>query len=139
MVEDMSIAAIKRLLDDYMRLFSAGAFEAALAHYHLPFSWLVGPSFATAVTPEQFIAKMTAMRDGLVAQGFERTELVSCTVRLLGPDAALAGIEIARHFVDGRVEGSGGTYLLHRDGAAWRLVSIIAHPVEAIVGRNEQE
>ncbi|MDO7833442.1 hypothetical protein Q4610_00115 [Sphingobium sp. HBC34] len=134
MAENQSVTEISSLLHHYIDLFNAADFETALASYHLPFSWLVGPIVATAFTPDDFITRMTAMRSGLAEQGFERSELVSCTVRMLGPDAALAGVEVVRHFAGDRAaEVTGGTYIAHNDGAGWRLTSIIGHPIADIV------
>lgn len=137
MTDQDSVAAVQALLFDYIEKFNSGDFTAAAASYHFPFSWIIGTGIATAFTAEDFIARMHAMRDGLLAQGFERSKLVACTVRMLGADAALAGVEVVRHFGDGReTETTGGTYTVHHDGAQWRLANIIGHPIEAIVGRG---
>ncbi|MGJ0237402.1 hypothetical protein ACQEPB_02630 [Novosphingobium fluoreni] len=128
------VAEIETLLRDYIDLFSAGDFETAVASYHLPFSWIIGPTIATAYTADEFIDKMNAMRNGLLEQDFLRSELVSCTVRMLGEHAALAGVEVARHYAGGREkEITGGTYIVHGDGTNWRLASIIGHPLSEIV------
>lgn len=80
------------------------------------------------------------MRADLAGQGFERSELISCTVRMLGPDAALAGVEVGRHFGNGRaVQETGGTYIVHHNGERWRLASIIGHPIDEIVSRKTRE
>ena len=140
MLEDKSATAIRALLQRYIDLFNAGDFETALDSYYLPFSWLVGPSIATAFTPDEFITKMNAMRAGLVEQGFERSELIACTVRMLGAHGALAGVEVARHFMNGRdVELTGGTYIVHNNGEGWRLTNIIGHPIDEIVSRTTRE
>lgn len=133
-------ADIEELLQQYMGLFSSGDFEAAAAFYHMPFSWIVGPTIATAFTPAEFVEKMTAMRAPLVADGFERSELVTCKIRMLGQYAALAGVEVARHYADGRTpEITGGTYVAHNDGTAWHLKSIVGHPTDEIVGLHAAE
>lgn len=140
MSEQNPAAEVEALLQHYMGLFSSGDFETAAALYHMPFSWVIGPAIATAFTPAEFIEKMTAMRDPLVANGFLRSELVTCKVRMLGQNAALAGVEVARHYADGRnPEITGGTYIVHHDGTAWKLVSIIGHPIAEIVGLNTPE
>ncbi len=140
MDKDEAASAIRSLLSRYIELFNAADFETALACYHLPFSWLVGPTVATAFTPEDFVTRMTGMRADLAGQGLERSELVSCTVRMLGAHAALAGVEVARHFAAGReTEVTGGTYIVHNDGSGWRLTSIIGHPIEEIVSRAKPE
>lgn len=133
MAQTDATAELKALMTRYMEQFSAGEFEAAVASYSMPFSWVIGPSIATAFKPEEFVQKMNAMRDPLVEQGFKRSELVSCSVRTLGANAALVGVEVARHFEDGRREVTGGTYIAHNDGSTWRLMSIIGHPLDEIV------
>ncbi|MDF8335376.1 hypothetical protein [Novosphingobium cyanobacteriorum] len=135
-----SAAEVEALLQHYMGLFSSGDFETAATLYHMPFSWVIGPAIATAFNAAEFIKKMTAMRDPLVACGFLRSELVTCKVRLLGQNAALAGVEVARHYADGRnPEITGGTYIAHHDGTRWKLVSIIGHPIAEIVGLKAPE
>lgn len=80
------------------------------------------------------------MRADLAGQGFERSELISCTVRMLGPHAALAGVEVGRHFANGReMQVTGGTYIVHDNGEGWRLTSIIGHPIDEIVSRMTRE
>ncbi|HEY6870963.1 MAG TPA: hypothetical protein VI199_14505 [Novosphingobium sp.] len=128
-------AAIRTLLARYIELFNAADFETALQEcYYLPFSWLVGPAIDSVDTPAAFVARMAAMRAALGDQGLDHSELVACTVRMLGPDAGLAGVEVARHYKDGRKpEVTGGTYVAHNDGTGWRLTSLIGHPVADIV------
>lgn len=130
-----STAAIQGVMARYIDLFNASDFATALEEgYRLPFSWLVGPAIDTVATPEAFVARMSGMRANLGAQGLERSELVSCTVRMLGDNAGLAGVEVARHYKDGRPpEVTGGTYVAHNDGSGWRLTSLIGHPVADIV------
>lgn len=128
-------AAIGTLMHRYIDLFNIADFERALTEcYHLPFSWLVGQSVDTVLTPAHFVARMAGMRSGLADNGLERSELLDCTVRMMGPDAALAGVKVARHYTDGREpEISAATYVAHHDGQGWRLTSLIAHPVDALV------
>lgn len=139
MAQKDSPAEIKALMHNYIDLFTAGDFETAAKSYEMPFSWIIGPSIATAFTPAEFVDKMNAMRNPLLDQGFERSELVSCNVRMLGDNAALVGVEVARHFADGRREVTGGTYTAHNDGSTWRLANIIGHPIDEIVGRTKAE
>lgn len=140
MSEHNPAAEVEALLQHYMGLFSSGDFETAAALYHMPFSWVIGPAIATAFTPAEFIEKMTAMRNSLVTNGFLRSELVTCKVRMLGQNAALAGVEVARHYADGRdAEITGGTYIAHHNATTWKLVSIIGHPIAEIVGLNARE
>lgn len=135
MVKDDSKADVRSLMARYIDLFNAADFETALREcYNLPFSWMVGPAIDTASTPQEFVTRMSGMRASLADQGLTHSELVSCTVRMLGADAALAGVEVARHYTDGRSpEVSGGTYVAHNDGSGWRLTSLIGHPVGDIV------
>lgn len=135
MAKEDQTGAVASLLAWYIDLFNAGDFETAASEcYNLPFSWLVGRSLDTAMNEQAFVARMAAMRAGLADQGFERSELVACTVRMLGPDAALAGVTVARHYTDKRTpEVTAGTYVVHNDGDRWRLTSLIGHPVEDIV------
>lgn len=135
MIEEDSKAAVRSLLARYIDLFNAADFETALRDcYNLPFSWLVGPAIDTVTTSEAFVTRMSAMRANLAAQGLSHSELLSCTVRMLGADAALAGVEVARHYTDDRPpEVTGGTYVVHSNGNEWRMTSLVAHPVGDIV------
>lgn len=139
MTENNPVGAVSALLHRYIELFNAGDFKTAVDSYYLPFSWLVGPAISTAFTADEFVTKMNAMRGGLVEQGFERSELTSCTVRMLGEQAALADVEVARHFKGGRVEMTGGTYVVYKNGDNWKLTNIIGHPLDEIVGKAKQE
>lgn len=135
MAKDDQENAVRSLMARYIALFNANDFETAVAEcYNLPFSWLVGPVLDTVMTPQAFVARMAGMRASLVDQGFERTDLVACTVRMLGDNAALAGVEVARHYTDERTpEVTGGSYVAHNDGTGWRLTSLIGHPVSDII------
>jgi hypothetical protein len=128
-------AAIRSLMARYIDLFNAADFETAVREcYNLPFSWLVGPAIDTTSTPAEFVARMSSMRANLAEQGLKCSELLNCTVRMLSPNAGLAGVEVARHYTDGRSpEVSGGTYIAHNDGRGWRLTSFIGHPINEIV------
>lgn len=128
--------AVKSLMSRYIDLFNADDFTTAVEEcFNLPFSWLVGAAIDTVTTKQAFVERMSGMRAGLADQGFERSDLVGCTVRMLGANAALAGVEVARHYADKRpVEITGGTYVVHNDGTQWRLTSLIGHPVSDIVG-----
>lgn len=135
MTEADAKAAIRALMARYIELFNAADFATALEEgYRLPFSWLVGPAIDTVTTPEAFVTRMSGMRATLGDQGLERSELLACTVRMLGENAGLAGVEVARHYKDGRPpELTCGTYVAHNDGSGWRLTSLIGHPVSDIV------
>lgn len=117
----------------YIERFNANDFSTALESYSLPFQWVVGKSIATANTPEEFIAKMEGMTGGLAANGFDRSVLANSTTRMLGPDAALLGVEVIRHFKDGHTETTGGTYTCYNDGTGWKMINIISHPISEIV------
>lgn len=135
MTEQGHSATFHALMQRYIDLFNASDFETALSEcYLLPFSWLVGPNISTALSPADFVAHLSTMRAGLADDGLERSELLGCTVRMMGPNVALVGVEVARHYADGReAEVSGGTYVAHGNGENWRLALLIAHPIEDIV------
>lgn len=135
MIEQDSKAAIQSLMARYIDLFNAADFETAVREcYNLPFSWLVGPAIDTTSSSPEFVARMSGMRANLAEQGLKCSELLNCTVRMLSPNAGLAGVTVARHYTDGRPsEVSGGTYVAHSDGNDWRLTSFIAHPIENII------
>lgn len=126
---------VKSLMSRYIDLFNADDFATAVDEcYNLPFSWLVGSAIDSVTTKQAFVERMSVMRAALAEQGFERSDLVGCTVRMLGANAALAGVEVARHYADNRpIEVTGGTYVAHNDGSKWKLTSLIGHPVSDIV------
>lgn len=134
MTEGSPAPAIRSLVSRYLDCFNAADFDGALGCYRLPFSWFFGPKVATVATCEKFLAMMTRTRDGLVDQGLGHSALMDCTVRMLGPGAALAGVAVSRRFADGtEMELTGGTYHVHNDGEGWRLTSFVSHPLDEIV------
>ncbi|SKB79615.1 hypothetical protein SAMN06295937_101936 [Sphingopyxis flava] len=135
MVAGKAEGEVKSLMSRYIDLFNADDFATAAEEcYNVPFSWLVGPTIDSVTTRQAFVERMSGMRASLAEQGFERSDLVGCTVRMLGADAALAGVEVARHYADKRPpEVTGGTYVAHNDGRGWRLTCLIGHPVSDIV------
>lgn len=128
-------AAVRALIDRYMELFNAADFETAVHEcYTLPFSWLLGRAMDTVTDEDAFVKRMAGMRAALAEDGLDRSDLTACSIRMMGNDAALIGVEVARRYHDGRdAEMSAATYVAHHDGAAWRLAMLIAHSADAIV------
>ncbi|MBB4614298.1 nuclear transport factor 2 family protein [Novosphingobium taihuense] len=135
MSEADSKTALRALMERYFELFNASDFGTALSEcYNLPFSWLVGPAADTVLTPEAFVARMSAMRSSLADAGLTYSELLDTKVRMMGPNAALIGVVTARHYGNGKAsEVSGATYVAHLGDKGWRLALLIAHPVQDIV------
>lgn len=136
MTDAEQTAPVHALIERYMDLFNSADFETALREcYALPFSWLLGPAMDTVTSERAFVERMAGMRAALAADGLLRSDLTACSVRMMGTNAALIGVEVARRYGEGRAdEMSAATYVAHCDGGKWRLVLLIAHPADAIVG-----
>ena len=122
------------LVKRYIDAFNAQRFEDAMACYRLPFTWLFGDRAVTAGSADEFLQLMHASWRDLGRKGLAASELVEVTVRPLGDNLALAGVEVARMRQDGtEIARLGGSYLVHLGADGWRLVTYGSHPLSAIV------
>jgi ketosteroid isomerase-like protein len=126
--------AVRLLIERYIASFNASDFEVAMACYRLPFTWFYGSGAPTVSSRDEFIAIMTKTKKKLVVAGLGQSLLIDCTVRMLGDQAAMAGVTVSRTRFDGsELERTGGSYLVYDKGDGWHLAAFVDHPLDQII------
>ncbi|HEY6868860.1 MAG TPA: hypothetical protein VI199_03785 [Novosphingobium sp.] len=130
-----SVAAIEALIARYIDLFNAGDFAGAFACYRMPFTWLSGRHAITVASREEFLAMMTSTKAALEAKGLSASRLERVVVTMMEPHVAVAGVVVRRMRADGtELAELGGGYVVHDDGAGWRLAQNFSATVESVAG-----
>jgi hypothetical protein len=120
-------AAVDKLMHDYIETFSRGDITAMMNFVGAPLTITDG-GFKVIPTADEVQARYTALRDGLVKQGYAKSQWIDFGVKLLAPSYAIAGGTYVRYKTDGSELGrSGGTYLLGKVDGVWKIRVVIGY------------
>jgi uncharacterized NTF2-like protein DUF6841 len=81
-----------------------------------------GSGFTAFTTADEALDWYVKLRDGMVKQGYAKTQWVDFGVKLLGEYYAIAGGNYVRYKTDGsELNRAGGTYLLNKADGVWKI------------------
>jgi hypothetical protein len=119
-------------LKEYHRLFSskeAGAM--AERGYAAPLTSLGRGNYTVWQTRPEVEAWAKSFVSGLVAQGWDRSDMPSPSICVLTPTSAIASGEFVRYRKDGSVLARlGNAYVFSKGADGWRVVSMLSHDAD---------
>lgn len=128
-------AEVQAAIDQYYAWFAAGRADLIAAQsYQAPFVMIQPAGAMVLPTPAAVQAGLEATIKPLLADGYARAEMPSPSISVFGPGAAMVSGRYTRYRKDGSVMGvAGGTYLLTKTAAGWRIASFIAHAPDTVI------
>ena len=126
--------AIARTYLEYFEAFQTLDPGAVLPYYATPFLVLT-PAMVRAVNDRADAGALFAeMMKALRARGYARSGWSRLGVQQLGADTGMVSCEVTRYQADGTpLERFGATYTLRRDGAEWRIATLVIHDADAVL------
>ncbi len=114
--------------------FSRLDFDAWLSHFHAH-RLMMSPEFVvTPASASETAAVIQPLMERLRAQGYARSSMVECSVKLLSETTALAGTLWRRLNGEGdEIESLAATYAFLKDNGAWKITVLIVHPAETVL------
>ncbi len=126
--------AIMAVLAGVERDFSRLDFDAWLSHFHANCLMMSPESVVTPCSASETAAVVQPLMERLRAQGFARSAMVECSVKLLSETTALAGTLWRRLNGEGdEIESLAATYAFLKDNGAWKITVLIVHPAETVL------
>lgn len=118
----------------YLRAFNARDAASAAAFYATP-TIVASPAgrrvLGARAEVEAMLARSLAR---LATMDFSATRIVRHAAHAMHDDAVLLSAEFLRERADGSpIESVACTYVLSRDADGWRVVTMIAHPPQAVL------
>jgi ketosteroid isomerase-like protein len=117
---------VRQFVHDYGEVFSTADPEAIAAHFHEP-AMLVGERVRVLETREDAQALFTAVLDGLVARGYDRSVADEVEAEAAGKDRARARVQWVRYAADGVLERLTTTHVFRRTDDGWKMVVLLPH------------
>ena len=129
-------ADVRAVHDVYYQYFADGQAVAIADEIYHPNRIRFGADGATLATGRDDVeAGMRQLIDGLVAQGYDRSEMVAPSICAPNPGTVLVSGRILRYHDDGSVLGElGATYIYGKTEDGWRIHATIGHGPENVVG-----
>ena len=129
-------ADVEAMHDVYYEHFAAGRAEVIAEQVYHPNRMRFGANGVTIATGRDDVeAGMRSAIDGLVAQGYDHSEMVTPSICAPNPGTVLVSGRIRRYHDDGSVLGEvGSTYIYGKTEDGWRIHATIGHGPENAVG-----
>jgi ketosteroid isomerase-like protein len=124
--------AVSETLEEYYRAFSTLNIRAILPFLHEP-ALLIGPQGVIPLpTPSAIEPIFGPVMDSLETRGYERSELGSPEIRMLGAQSAsVTGIAVRYGAGGAELERAGISYLLRKTDDAWKIAVMVLHGAPA--------
>ena len=124
-------AEVVREVRTYVREYNRGDFAACVTHYAFPFSYVSANGIKWVQSREEFLRTWPETQASMKAAGWVRSDYPEHNVTFLGDGVALESHVLVRYGADDKVlERTGSTFVVRREGNAWRLVSCLQHRPE---------
>lgn len=117
---------IAQMLRDYYAAFSTLDADSIEPYFTQP-ALITGPArVASLATAVELRATFAPVMEALRARAYGRSEFSIQEIKLLGGSAAVAMGTAIRYKVDGQeLERVALTYLLHKEGCAWKIAVMV--------------
>ncbi len=129
-------ADVKAMHDIYYQYFADGQAGAIADEIYHPNRIRFGADGATLATGRDDIeAGMRQAIDGLVAQGYDHSEMMTPSICAPNPGTVIVSGGIRRYHDDGSVLGElGASYIYGQTEDGWRIHAVIGHDPTTAVG-----
>lgn len=133
-VEKTMQESLSQFLCDYCAAFRAGNIDAVANYFEAPLVMVFADQHAVLDTQAKICDLLQSMMTTLLARGFARSEVDRVSGAWLSDKTALISAEFTRYKVDGTVlERLGATYTVIASGVEFKIVSVVAHSVDAVL------
>jgi len=131
MAIDQESSEIKSVVAAYLDAYNRADFDACLACYRLPLTFITARGVAVLNGSEEFLGMWRKTHADMTSEGWARTVLDEIHVRLLDDGLAFASVRVTRLRKDGSpLETSGGVYTLRKGREGWKIVANVMQRVE---------
>jgi uncharacterized NTF2-like protein DUF6841 len=128
---------LNNFLLDYCAAFRPGNIAAVAEFYHSPVTMIFGDRVSVLKNEDEIINTLQAVMDGLVNQGFCRSEVDSCHVHEFAENTALLSATFSRLKEDDTVlEKLGATYTVVNKGSGYKIASLVAHGTASVISNQ---
>lgn len=129
-------ADVRALHDVYYGYFAGGRADLIAAEIYHPNRMRFGADGVTISTGRDDVeAGMRSSIDGLVAQGYGRSEIPDASICAPNPGTVIVSGKIMRYLENGSVMGEvGATYIYGQTPDGWRIHATIGHDAETAIG-----
>ena len=133
---EADVADVKAMHDVYYQYFADGRSDAIADEIYHPNRIRFAAAGATFATGRDDVeAGMRQVIDGLVAQGYDHSEMVAPRICAPNPGTAIVSGRILRYHDDGSVLGeAGASYIYAQTEDGWRIHAVISHDPTTAVG-----
>ena len=131
-----SEADVRAMHDVYYEYFADGRADAIADEIYHPNRMQFGADGVTMATGRDDVeAGMRQAIDGLVAQGYDRSEMLAPSICAPNPGTVIVSGGIRRYRDDGSVLGElGASYLYGQTEDGWRIHAVISHDATTAIG-----
>lgn len=129
-------ADVRAMHDVYYEYFADGRANTIAAEIYHPNRMRFGADGVTIATGREDVeAGMRQAIDGLVARGYDRSEMMAPSICAPNPSTVIVSGGIRRYRDDGSVLGeAGASYIYGQTENGWRIHAVISHDPTTAVG-----
>ena len=129
-------ADVRAMHDVYYQYFADGRADVIAERIYHPNRMRFGAAGVTISTGRDDVeAGFRSAIEGLVAQGYDHSEIPNASVCAPNPGTVIVSGEITRYHEDGSVLGKvGATYIYGQTPEGWRIHATIGHGPDTTVG-----
>jgi hypothetical protein len=129
--KELIVQTLKNIFESFQTLNP----RAMVPYYHTPCLSIASEGVSVMATSADVEARFARVMERLKAQGYARSDFSDVRVTLLSDNIALLSVKGARYKTGGELlEPLGVTYTLRKNDAVWKVVVLIRHDPDAIVG-----
>ena len=126
---------IRRMMDDYLDAFVSHDIARVMPHYALPITFIAHNGRFHAADTAQLERLLQTFFATLEGQDHRASRWDELHTHMLTPTCAVVSAVFSRLRGDGSViETLGGTYQMVKEGGAWKVLTLAAHPASAVIG-----
>ena len=132
--EKQCAVAVVREVRTYVNEYNRGDFDACVMHYSFPFSYVSARGVTWVNSRQEFLRTWPENQARMKAAGWGSSGYIEHNVTFLGEAIALESHVLVRYdTAGGEMERTGSTFVVRREGEAWRFTSCLQHRPEDMI------